>query len=202
MVSFLQPYSSAQQAPRITTDPLRSTRPHPREGAGDSITCQNTETRRKAKRRSLMTTFSHRLIPVVSATRSSNAVLADLRRHSDTCTSASNTIQILCRSSEMAQPCSQSKHRRGRGEPTKPSPGQFPGGPVPALSIQYPTQRTPARQTYQWVPALEPCRTLTNVNHLAGSACHDSELSRPSEERRIISRNARYGGLFHSFQHT
>lgn len=139
MGSSLQPYSSAPQAPRIAADPRRSTRPHPREGSGDSITCQNAETRAKAKWRSLMTTFSHRLVPVVSVTRSSSAVLADLRRHSDTCTSASNTIQILCRSSEMVQPCSQSKRRRGRGEPTKPSPGQFPGAPVPALSIQHPT---------------------------------------------------------------
>lgn len=50
--------------------------------------------------------------------------------------------QILCRSSEMVQPCSQSKRRRGRGEPTKPSPGQFPGAPVPAPSTQHPAPST------------------------------------------------------------
>lgn len=50
------------------------------------------ETRGRARQRSLVATFSYRLVPVVSVTRSPTAVLADLRRHSDTCTSASNTF--------------------------------------------------------------------------------------------------------------
>lgn len=90
--SFLQPYRSAPTPLRIPTDPLRSTRPHPRVGSGDGITRQNAETRGKAKRLSFVTAFSHRLVPVVSVIRSSTAVLAALRRHSDTCTSASNTF--------------------------------------------------------------------------------------------------------------
>lgn len=95
--------------------------------------------------------------------------------------------QILCRSSEMVQPCSQSKRRRGRGEPTKPSPGQFPGSPVPALSTQHPgsgsgTGTGPARRIRQWGPALGPCQTLTGINFFAELARHDSTLERALRE--------------------
>lgn len=48
-VSFLQPYRSAPQARRIATDPLRSTRPHPRDGSGDGITCHNARDARQSK---------------------------------------------------------------------------------------------------------------------------------------------------------
>lgn len=103
------------------------------------------ETRGKAKRRSLVTTFSHRLIPVVSVTRSPTAVLADLRRHSDTCTSASNTftntLQII-----RDGPTLLTEHRASAAvdgvNPPSRHLGQFPGAPVPAFNNQHSTPST------------------------------------------------------------
>lgn len=91
-VSFVQPYRSAPRPGGLPQTPGDLPAHIPEMALAMASPARTQETRGRAKRRGLVTTFSHRLIPVVSVTRSPTAELADLRRHSDTCTSASNTF--------------------------------------------------------------------------------------------------------------